>query len=92
MIQILVVSLAFPVAMLALGLMFEVVYPGFFYYLSSVCHGLNDCLTQPAYEYLLREKTQRLLLLCWGIGLVMVFSMAYQNLKPEVYQWLRKFK
>jgi hypothetical protein len=31
-------------------------------------------------------------LLAWGVGIVMVFSMAYQNLKPEIHGWFSKFK
>jgi len=91
-VNIIMTSLPFPVAMLFLGLVFEVIYPGFFHYLSNLCHGLNDCLTRPAFEYLLREKTQRFFLFSWGVGLAMVFLMAYQNLRPEIHEWLRKFK
>jgi hypothetical protein len=91
-IKIIIISSLFPVAMLLLGLVFEVIYPGFFHYLSNLCHGLNDCLTRPAFEYLLREKTQHFFLFSWGIGLAMVSLMAYQNLRTEIHEWIRKFK
>ncbi len=91
-IQIIILSLLFPVAILLLGLVFEAIYPGFFYYLSNLCHGLNDCIKKPALEFLLREKTQRLLLLSWGINLTMIFLMAYQNLRTEIHEWVRKIK
>ncbi len=51
-IQIIILSLLFPVAILLLGLVFEAIYPGFFYYLSNLCHGLNDCIkNQPSNFY-----------------------------------------
>lgn len=89
-IRIILVSLLFPAAMLLLGLVFEIIYPGFFHYLSNICHSLNDCLTRPAFDYLLREKTHRFFLFSWGVSLVMIVLMTYQNLKPEIHQWFKK--
>lgn len=31
-------------------------------------------------------------LLAWGVGLVMVCTMAYQEFKPWIHQWFSKFK
>jgi hypothetical protein len=40
-IRIILVSLLFPAAMLLLGLVFEIIYPGFFHYLRNLCKTLT---------------------------------------------------
>ena len=86
------VSFYFPVGMGLLGLTWDTVLGGIGKYLNQSCSGFNDCVIHAAFDYLNHPKTWKLLLLCWGIGLVMVSSMVYQNLKPEIHQWFRKFK
>ena len=61
-------------------------------YLIDGCSDLNACLMTPLMDIYSSQKFLRMLMLAWGLGLIMVFAMAYQNLKPEIYQWFRKFK
>lgn len=61
-------------------------------YLTDGCLGLNSCLINPLMDVYCGQKFLRMLMLTWGCGLAMVFAMAYQNLKPEIHQWFRKFK
>ena len=61
-------------------------------YFTGGCSGLNSCLMNPLMDVYSSQKFLRILMLAWGIGLVMVFLMAYQNLKPEIHQWFRKLR
>ena len=60
-------------------------------YLINGCADLDSCLINPLMDIYGSQKFLRALMFLWGCGLVMVFAMAYQNLKPEIHQWLRKF-
>jgi hypothetical protein len=61
-------------------------------YLIDGCSGLNACLMNPLVDIYSSQKFLRMLMLAWGFGLIMVFAMTYQNLKPEIHQWFRKLR
>jgi hypothetical protein len=65
---------------------------GIWGYFIDGCSNLNACFINPMLNVYGDQKFFRLLILSWGIGLVMVVAMAYQNFKPDFHAWFRKFK
>lgn len=61
-------------------------------YFIGGCADLNGCFIYPLFEIYSDQKFFRLLMLMSGVGLIMVFSMAYQNLKPWIHELFRKVK
>jgi hypothetical protein len=59
---------------------------GFWGYFIGGCSGLSGCYVNPLADVYGDRKFIQFLLLSWGFGLLMVFSMAYQNLKTEVHE------
>ncbi len=86
------ISFIFPISMGLLGLILDATLGGLGRYLNLSCFGFIDCIFNPAIEYLMQPKTWKLLLLCWGIGILMVCSIAYQNLKPWIHEWFSNLK
>lgn len=60
-------------------------------FLIDGCMDLDSCLINPLLAIYGSQQFLRVLMFLWGCGLVVVLIISYQNLKPEIHQWFRKF-
>jgi hypothetical protein len=61
-------------------------------YFIGGCSDLNRCFFNPLLDAYSDPKFFRLFMLMWMVGVVVVCSLAYKNLKPEIHEWFRKHK
>jgi hypothetical protein len=86
------ISLLLPIAIGLLGLLWDTVLGGINNYLNHNCSEFSKCIVNSALEFLTRPKTWKLFLLMWSVGLIMVISMLYQEFKPWIHEWFKKFR
>lgn len=55
-------------------------------YFIGGCSDLNACFINPLLNVYSDQKFFRLLMLFWGVGIVMVCALTYQNFKPEIQE------